>query len=264
MANMPVRHEFEWKDARLASGTGEFFKTLPAGAMRDFESLAWVESHVSEITLFEERQMPSHLFVLLDGQVKLRMDSVDGRRLTLRVAKAGELLGLTSVLSHSLYETTAVTQYVCKVAVMSGEDFCCFLTRHPVAYASVTHDLSADYHCAYERLRTVGLACTTPVKLARLLLEWCAGGQHTESGTRLHLPFTHREIGEFIGASRETISRTLRDFKDRRLVDQHGPTLTIPSRAALECYAQMQAGLDGPMETEMSGPPRRSTEKSWR
>ena len=35
---------------------------------------------------------------------------------------------------------------------------------------------------------------------------------------------THEEIGEFIGASRETVTRTLSIFKNRHLVAQHGCT----------------------------------------
>jgi CRP/FNR family transcriptional regulator len=52
------------------------------------------------------------------------------------------------------------------------------------------------------------------------------------------LSLTHEEIGEFIGASRETVTRTLSVFKNRRLVAQHGCTITIPSRGALESYAR--------------------------
>ena len=48
---------------------------------------------------------------------------------------------------------------------------------------------------------------------------------------------THEEIGEFIGASRETVTRTLSVFKNRHLVAQHGATLTIPNPGALEMYA---------------------------
>jgi CRP/FNR family transcriptional regulator len=47
---------------------------------------------------------------------------------------------------------------------------------------------------------------------------------------------THEEIGEFIGASRETVTRTLSIFKNRHLVAQHGCTITIPNRMALESY----------------------------
>jgi CRP/FNR family transcriptional regulator len=48
---------------------------------------------------------------------------------------------------------------------------------------------------------------------------------------------THEQIGEFIGTSRETVTRTLSAFKSRRLVSFNGSSLTIRSRAALENYA---------------------------
>ena len=51
------------------------------------------------------------------------------------------------------------------------------------------------------------------------------------------MPLTHEEIGEFIGSSRETVTRTFSDFKSRHLVALKGSTVTIPNRAALESVA---------------------------
>ncbi len=67
--------------------------------------------------------------------------------------------------------------------------------RHPAAYAGVAYNLSQGYHRACARLRTVDLVGTAPVKLARLLWEWSAGGQKSGRGASLHMPFTHGEIG---------------------------------------------------------------------
>jgi CRP/FNR family transcriptional regulator len=91
---------------------------------------------------------------------------------------------------------------------------------------------------ACEQLRTVCLSSSVPEKLARLLLEWSENGQTTACGTRLRFSLTHEEIGEFIGASRETVTRTLSIFKNRRLVASQGSMLTIPNRTALENYAR--------------------------
>jgi len=55
---------------------------------------------------------------------------------------------------------------------------------------------------------------------------------------RFRFSLTHGEIGEFIGASRETVTRTLSIFRSRRLISFHGSTLTIPNRTALERYAR--------------------------
>jgi CRP/FNR family cyclic AMP-dependent transcriptional regulator len=48
------------------------------------------------------------------------------------------------------------------------------------------------------------------------------------------MPLTQEEIGEFIGSSRETVTRTFTDFKNRHLVAVKGSTLTIPNRTALQ------------------------------
>jgi CRP/FNR family transcriptional regulator len=83
-------------------------------------------------------------------------------------------------------------------------------------------------------LRTVGLSASAPERLARLLLNWSADGKQTQQGTQITIPLTHEEIAEFVGTTRETITRTLSDFKTRNLVTLQGSTMMISNRAALE------------------------------
>src|SRR5579859_7961323 len=77
--------------ARLA---GEFFNKLSPEAMRDFSSMAHASSYPSGMILFSEKDPAPGLYVILEGEVKLSMNSSDGRRLILRIAKKGEILGL--------------------------------------------------------------------------------------------------------------------------------------------------------------------------
>jgi CRP/FNR family transcriptional regulator len=155
----------------------------------------------------------------------------------MRVAKAGEILGLMAALAGSPYEVTAETIHPCQIAFVRREDFLRFVAKHPEASQGVVKQISSQYQGACEQLRTVGLATSAQEKLARLLLTWSAGMQQTREGTQIKVPLTHEEIAEFIGTTRETVTRTLSDFKVRRLVAIHGSTLMIPSRAALESFA---------------------------
>jgi CRP/FNR family transcriptional regulator len=50
---------------------------------------------------------------------------------------------------------------------------------------------------------------------------------------------THEEIAEFIGTTRETVTRTLSDFRNQHLVELRGSTLMIQDRAALESFANV-------------------------
>ena len=134
---------------------------------------------------------------------------------------------------------TAETIRPCQVAFVRREDFQRFVAKHPEVSQGVARQMTMQYKAACEQLRTVGLSASAQEKLARLLLTWSAGTQQTKEGTRIKVPLTHEEIAEFIGTTRETVTRTLSDFKVRHLVAIQGSTLMIPSRAALESFANV-------------------------
>lgn len=234
-------HSFEATENMLTrdfrSGR-EFFQKLSPAAQKDFASLQIPMQYPSGKVLFSEQQAPSGVYLILDGEVKLSINSSDGKRLALRIAHAGEVLGLTSTLSGNPYEMTAEALHSARIAPIGRREFLGFLMRNPEAYQIVTEEMSAQFNMACQQLRTVGLASTAPEKLARLLLEWSERGQTTEHGTRFRFSLRHEEIGEFIGASRETVTRTLTTFKMRGLVAMNGSTLTIPNLSALASYAR--------------------------
>jgi CRP/FNR family transcriptional regulator len=220
-----------------AQRSGEFFKKLTPAALLDLESMEFPTLYQPGVQLFSEKSSPTGVFIVVSGEVKLSINSSEGKRLILSIAKAGEVLGLSSVLSGLPCEMTAEIQYPSRIAVVERDQFLAFMGRHPEVYQVVTQELSLQYKVACEQLRTVALSGSAPEKLARLLLEWSENGQKTESGMRFRFSLTHEEIGEFIGASRETVTRTLSTFKSRRLVSFHGSILEIPSRVALEHLA---------------------------
>ena len=215
----------------------EFFSSLSAAALADFESLLHPTSYPAGVVLFTETQPAAGIVVVLEGEVKLSINSSDGHRLSFHIAKAGEVLGLSSTLSGGAYEMTAEVLYPTRIAHVTRQVFLQFLTCHPEAYQTVARDMVRSYNLACGQLRMVGLSASVPERLARLLLVWSEPSQKPATGSRCRLSLTHEEIGEFIGASRETVTRTLTSFKNRRLVAQHGSTLMIPSRDALESYA---------------------------
>jgi CRP/FNR family cyclic AMP-dependent transcriptional regulator len=216
---------------------GSFFCQLPPAAVKDFDAVKSATTYPKGALLFMEKQDTRGVFVLCEGEVKLSISSSEGKTLIMRVAKAGEVLGLIAALSGSPYEATAETLHPCQVAFVRREDFLRFVAKYPEAFQSVVRQMNSQYQGACEQLRTVGLSASAHGKLARLLLTWSAGIQQTKEGTRITLPLTHEEIAEFIGTTRETVTRTLSDFKVRRLVAIQGSTLMIPNRAALESFA---------------------------
>jgi CRP/FNR family transcriptional regulator len=191
------------------------------------------------MVLFSETQQTAGIYIVLEGEIKLSVNSSDGRRLAFHIAKAGEVLGLSSTLSGGACEMTADTLYPAKVAHITRQTVLQYLSRHPEVYPVVTREIARSFNLACEQLRMVGLSSSVHHRLARLLLVWSdKKDQTSDSSSRCRVSMTHEEIGEFIGVSRETVTRTLTVFKNQKLVAQHGCTITIPSRVALENYAR--------------------------
>ncbi|HWF39082.1 MAG TPA: Crp/Fnr family transcriptional regulator [Candidatus Acidoferrales bacterium] len=214
-----------------------YFCELQGAALKNFDAAKASSVYPEGAVLFIEKQEARGVFVLCEGQVKLSISSAEGKTLILRIAKPGEVLGLEAVVGGTSYEVTAETLRPCQVAFVRRDDFLRFIAHNPEVYQNIVKQMASVHQGVCEQLRNVGLAASAPARLAKLLLDWSNGAEETKGGSHITMPLTHEEIGEFIGSSRETVTRTFSDFKSRHLIALKGSTVTIPSRAALENVA---------------------------
>lgn len=234
---MPIRIGPDLKGAPDVPRMGTFTKRLSSQDFFEFESLKTAIKCPANTVLFVEEEAPDNALFLSAGQVKLSMNSSPGKRLIFGIANSGEALGLASALSGSRYDFTAETVSPCIIVSLERQDFIEFLMRYPAVFQDAARELSLDFARACEHVRRLGLEVTATAKLARLLLGWCAFGQKKGRGTRFVCALTHREIGECIGSSRETVTRIFTELKCRELLESRGSTLIISNRRALEIYA---------------------------
>ena len=107
-----------------------------------------------------------------------------------------------------------------------------FLREHGEAAVRVAEILSKIYHATLSEVRYLGFSSSTTEKLARFLLDLPVVPGQGAGHLRATLTLTHKEIGEMIGASRETVTRLFSHFKRERLIEVHGSTLIIADKAA--------------------------------
>ncbi len=112
-----------------------------------------------------------------------------------------------------------------------------YIREHSDACFHVAQHAGRDCHSAYESVRSIGLSSSASEKLARFLVDWSADGKITEGILRVKLALTHEEIAQLIGSSRETVSRTLSEFKRQNLLELNGSTMLLRNKAALQNMA---------------------------
>ena len=72
-------------------------------------------------------------------------------------------------------------------------------------------------------------------------MEWTAEAQENNGVLRVKLSLTHEELAQLIGYSRESVSRSLGEFRRQRLLELNGSTLLVHNKAALESLAAISS-----------------------
>jgi len=214
-----------------------FFCNLTERSTRDLQCIKHLSSYPEGALLLMEGEEARGVYLLCQGRVKLLATNSEGRTLILKIANPGEMIGLSSVLTDTPSEITAETLQPSQLAYVSHEDFLRYIREHSDACFQAAQHASRDCHLAYEGIRSIGLSNSASEKLARFLVEWSAEGHVCEGEVRVKLALTHEEIAQLIGCSRETVSRTLKEFKKQRFLEKKGSTLVVRNRSALESLA---------------------------
>jgi CRP/FNR family transcriptional regulator len=184
--------------------------------------------------LYFEGQPSTGVYMLCQGRVKLSTCSKDGKIIILGIAEPGDILGLSAVLNGMDYETTAEVLELCQVNYLNSEDMITFLRNNPDACLKAARQLSRNYHTAYRQVCSLGLAESVADKLARLFLGWTGNGSGPDGRVAIKNSFTHEEMAEMIGTSRETVTRALKYFRENDLITIKGSDLVIHDRKRLK------------------------------
>jgi len=206
-----------------------FFCSLPAAVLHEFEKLKVSTVFPKGALLFVEGQTPRGIHMLCQGEVKLSTTSHDGRTMILKVAQPGEILGLSGCVSGRPYDVTAEAHTPCQANFVRRQEFLSFLRKHGEACLRAAEQLGTQHKDAVEVIRSIGLGHRASEKLAKFLLSRDTGGTN-----RLTLTLTHEEIAEVLGTSRETVTRTFKEFKRANMISVQGANISIRNREAME------------------------------
>jgi len=211
------------------------FCDLPSPVLDQFESLGTRSKLAKRTVIFQEGDTCDAATIMCSGQVKLSCTSRGGKTHILRIALAGDVLGLGALVSGSRYELSAETIVPTVVKRIRRSEFMAFLEKYGPASMQAARHLSGEYKSALFDARRLALAASTSSRLAGVLLDWgraTVGSDAKEM--RFTMALTHEELGSLAGTSRETVSRTLGRFQKDGLISIQGTSLHVISPHKLE------------------------------
>jgi len=212
------------------------FCNLPQPLMTVFSGLGHLTLYPANATLLTEGQMPRGVYIACSGRAKLSIEARDGKTIILKIAGDRQVLGLSSVVSGRASPITVTTIEVCQIKFVERESFLRMIERDSNAALACAILLAREITTSFDDVYDLLLARSSTEKLARLLLSWVTDKSRNRE-LRVATEFTHEEIAQMIGSSRETVTRLLSDMKRKDLIRLEGATLVIPNRIALQAIA---------------------------
>lgn len=210
------------------------FRDLPPQGLAELDAISMPVEYPAGAILMRQGDRPGFVRVVCHGRVNIYTSSQEGKSLLLKMAGEGAVLGLGSAIGGLPNETTAEAYEHCIVEAIHDKDFLVFLSRHGTVCWQVLQMLAAENHELLMNARRVALSDSVAANLAKLLLDWETTIQRATGNKQFNMLLTHQEIAEMVGASRETVTRTLVHFRQNGWIRIQGALLEILQRKKME------------------------------
>jgi len=212
------------------------FCNLPQPLMTLFNGMGHLTLYPANATLMTEGEIPRGVYIACSGRAKLSIEARDGKTFILKIAGDRQVLGLSAVVSGEVSAITVTTIELCQIKFVESESFLRMIEHNCDAAFACAALLAREVKSSFDDVHDLLLARSSTEKLARLLLSWVSNEPRNRE-LRIATEFTHEEIAQMIGSSRETVTRLLSDLKRKDLIRLEGETLVIPNRIALQAIA---------------------------
>ena len=189
---------------------------LPADVLADLSVGAIPQTAEAGSTLWRTGDIERHFVLVVNGLVRVYVGAPDGRTLTVRYCRPGDILGAFSIFGEH-FSMPATTQ-----ALVSSSLLAC---RPDVVWARAREDTRvaemllvevSERVGAFVREITDSAFMTVRQRIGRHLLDLASEQQR---GADLVARISQQDLADAVGTVREVVVRVLRDLREERIVE---------------------------------------------
>ena len=184
-------------------------------------------------TLFSEGDSGEHLYVIIEGKLKLGTSSGDGRENLLSVLGPGEMFGELSLFDPGPRTATATAVTDVRLLSLGHDKVIPWVSQHPQVALELLARLAQRLRRTNEVVGDLVFS-DVPGRVAKALIDLGERfGKETDEGLYVHHDLTQEELAQLVGASRETVNKALADFAGRNWIRLDGRAVLITDKERL-------------------------------
>ena len=175
--------------------------------------------------IFQEGMFPKGIYFIHSGKVKIYQKNDDGKELISSLHKPGDFFGFTSLLKDEQYIHSAAALEESEIYMIPKEDFFSLMHKNTEVARKFIEFLSdnlLENEQQLMRLAYNSVRKRVAEALVKLSDTYKIGGEEPFS-----IRISREDLANIVGTAKETVIRTLSEFKDDKYIDISGGTITI-------------------------------------
>ncbi len=170
--------------------------------------------------IYEEGQYAKRLYFIASGKVKTFKTNDVGKEYIIKIHKAGEFLGYQALIREDKYHESASALEETEVSLIPKEDFFALLYNNRDFSARFIKMLADNMEGQEEQLLSLAYnSIRKRVAEALLVLQ--------ERFAKDGISILRDDLASMVGTAKESVIRTLTDFKNEGLIKIEGGSITI-------------------------------------
>ncbi|MFP7696417.1 Crp/Fnr family transcriptional regulator [Trueperella sp. LYQ143] len=178
-------------------------------------------------SLFHEGDAGDRLYVITEGKVKLSHAADDGRENLIAILGPGEIIGELSLFDLGARSSTVTAIAPSSFLYLSHQEMMEYIDAHPQMAKSMLRELATRLRNTNDQMADLVFS-DVPGRVAKALLDLAERfGERTPEGIYVAHDLTQEELAHLVGASRETVNKSLADFTARGWIRLEGRAVLL-------------------------------------
>ncbi|MDY0255263.1 MAG: Crp/Fnr family transcriptional regulator [Tenuifilaceae bacterium] len=186
-------------------------------------------------TIIKQGSRVTEIAIIVSGIVKVTREMRKGKNLILRIAMPGSFLGISSALSSENYDYSVCALEPTVVQLVDIYTFRFLISENKAFANEVMNRISADNLFNIGRLSSL-LSKQLPGRVADIILYF---SEDIFGSPKFSIPLTRQELAELAGTTKESLIRTLSEFKHDKIIDMSRNGFSINSLNILKTLSRL-------------------------
>lgn len=200
----------------IALRTLQLFQGLPEETIQDLARLATMKSVPRHHAIIRAGERTDYLYFVLTGSLKVISSDEEGREVILNILGQGELFGEMGIFNEQPRSASVVSIVPTDLILLAKNDVRTLMQQNFEIAWRMMANLADRLRSADRRIESLALMDVYG-RVARVLIE--TSGE-VDGQTLLASRISKQDIAKMVGASREMVSRVMKDLTARGLIEE--------------------------------------------